>query len=154
MMKHILFAIALVCLISACSEEFLLERKEDKLIGRWEIEKVFYKSDHALFRDNITEDYRNDIMEFHGDYTAEYYDYSVNTVFPGDWQIHLDRDSYYTDDGNGSNTEYFIDAVFYEMFPDGDFSFFGSIDRLNKNKLDFEARDRRGTYTFKLCRRD
>jgi hypothetical protein len=153
MMKYLLFFAGIALLASGCSEEYLLERKEDKLTGAWEIEKVFYKSDRALFRDNVTDEYRYDVIEFYSDYTAEYFDYSLNVVFPGDWLIRLDRDNYYTEDGSGSNMEYFIDAVFYDMFPEGDFAFFGSIDRLNKNSLNFEARDRRGTYTFKLCRR-
>lgn len=152
-MKNLLFAAGLLFFASGCSEEYLLEREEDKLIGTWEIEKVFYKSDHALFRDNITSEYADDIVEFYNDFSATYYDYSINTVFPGDWRLILDRDTYSSDSGGGSNIEFFIDVVFYDMLFGEDFSFFGSIDRLNKNRLEFDARDRRGTYTFKLCRR-
>jgi hypothetical protein len=149
MVKQLLLLLCVPLLTVSCSEEYLLERKEDKIIGRWEFEKVYYKADNALFRDNITAEYRDDIIEFFGDYTAVYDDYSLNTVFPGDWQIILDRDTY---DG-GSNLEFFVDAVFYGFFQGEDFALFGSIDKLNKSKLQLEARDRRGTYTFKLCRR-
>lgn len=149
MVKKLLFLVGLPLLMVSCSEEYLLERKEDKIIGRWEFEKVYYKADNALFRDNITYEYRNDVMEFFGDYTAIYDDYSLNTVFSGDWQIILDRDYY----DNGSNIEFFVDAVFYNFFQGEDFAVFGSIDKLNKNKMQLEARDRRGTYTYKLCRR-
>ena len=149
MVKQLLLLLSLPLLTVSCSEEYFLDRKEDKIIGRWEFEKVYYKADNALFRDNITSEYRYDIIEFYGDYTAAYDDYSLNTVFPGDWRIILDRDVY---DG-GSNLEFFVDAVFYDFFQGEDFDLFGSIDKLNKNKLQLEARDRRGTYTFKLCRR-
>jgi hypothetical protein len=121
------------------------------LIGAWEFEKAFYKKDNALFRDNITGEYADDLMEFYGDYTAAYFDYSTGIVYPGDWQILTDRD--YSYDSDGSNIEFFIDAVFRDVLPEGDFAFFGSIDRLNNDKLVFEARDRRGAYTFKLCKR-
>jgi len=148
-----LIAACITMLVAGCSEEYLLERKEDKLVGTWEFEKAFYKADHALFRNNITSDYRDDILEFYGDYSAVYIDYSLNTAFPGYWQIILDKDYYHTEDGSGQNVEFFIDVVFYDLVQGDDFAFFGSIDRLNKDKLHFEARDRRGTYTFKLCRR-
>lgn len=152
-MKQFLLYATVVFLASGCSEQYWLERKEDKLIGTWEFEKAFYKADNALFRDNITNEYADDIIEFYGDYTADYIDYSLNTTFPGDWEIILDKDYYYTEDGGSLNNEYFIDAVFYDGLAGEDFEFFGSIDRLNNNRLQFEARDRRGTYTFRLCRR-
>lgn len=152
-MKHLLLYASLVVLASACSEEYLLERKEDKLIGTWEFEKAFYQADNALFRDNITGEYQDDIIEFYGDYTAIYVDNSLNAVFPGDWRIILDKDYYQTDNGGASDIEFFIDAVFFDGLAGEDFEFFGSIDRLNKDRLQFEARDRRGTYAFKLCRR-
>jgi hypothetical protein len=80
-------------------------------------------------------------------------DVSLNAVFPGDWQILLDRDLYVTGEDSGQNVEYFIDVLFYDMLAGEDFAFFGSIDRLNNNTLRFEAHDRHGTYTFKLCKR-
>ncbi len=152
-MKRLLLYTLLVFIASSCSEEYLLERKEDKLIGTWEFEKAFYQADNKLFRDDITRDYRDDIIEFYGDYTAAYVDYSLNAVFPGDWQIILDKDYYQTEDSSGLDLEFFIDAVFFDGLAGEDFEFFGSIDRLNKDVLKFEARDRRGTYTFRLCRR-
>lgn len=153
MVKQALLLLSLTILTFSCSEEYLLERKEDKIIGRWEFEKVYYKPDHALFRDNITGAYQDDVIEFFGDYSAIYDDYSLRAIFPGDWQIILDRDTYQTGDGSGSDLEFFVDAVFYDFLQGEDFALFGSIDKLNKSKLQFEARDRRGTYTFKLCRR-
>jgi hypothetical protein len=153
MMKLILLCSLGIVVLSGCSDDYLLDRKEDKLIGTWEFEKAFYKSDRALFRDNITNEYQDDLMIFYGDYAADYVDYSLNTVFPGEWRILLDRDIYYTEDGSSGGVEFFIDALFYDAMQGEDFAFFGSIDRLNNNRLQFEARDRDGTYTFKLCKR-
>lgn len=141
----IAFTVLLAC---GCSEQFYLERKEDKLLGAWEFEKVFYHADGHLFRDNITHEYAYDIIEFYDDYTAIYDDYSLGRIFPGEWQMILDKDS----NSEGSNREYFVDAVFFGMFQNEDFALFGSIDRLNRNKLHLEARDRYGCYTFKLRR--
>jgi hypothetical protein len=148
MNRFILLLIPVALVTSSCSEEFLLERKEDKLIGTWEFEKVTYKSDGKLFSDNITDEYRNDIIEFYDDYTAIYDDYSLSTAYPGDWLVRLDHD--YSSDG--SSTEYFVDVLFYGMMQGEDFGIFGSIDRLGKYKLHLEATDRRGTYVFKLRR--
>ena len=92
MHRALLFTcLSLAFLVTGCSDEFYLERQEDKIIGAWEFEKVFYKADNALFRDNITGDYANDIIEFYDDYTAIYDDYSLGKVYPGDWLIRLKK---------------------------------------------------------------
>ena len=148
-MKSYLPVFACLVLVS-CSEEYLLERKEDKLIGVWEFECVYYRPDNALFRDNVSSEFEHDIIEFLGDYTAYYDDYSLGVVFPGDWIIRTDYD--YAIDGGGG-TEFFVDAMFYGMFQDEDFGLFGSIDRLNNRTMRLEGRDRRGTYTYHLVRR-
>ncbi len=130
-MRIILLIFGLALLLGSCSKEYQIRHKEDRIIGAWEFEKVFYKKDHALFRDDITHEYRHDIVEFFPDYTAIY-------------------DDYYYDEG--SDLEFFIDAVFYDFVNGEDFKLFGSIDRLNRQKLHLEAHDRRGKFTFKLRR--
>ena len=153
MKKYMLPLLGVAILFTSCSDEYLLERKEDKIIGTWEFEKAHYKADRSLFRDNITDEYADDLIVFYGDYVAEYADASLNAVFPGEWRILLDRDIYYTNEETSGNVEFFIDATFFDMLAGEDFEFFGSIDRLDRNVLKFEARDRDGTYTFRLCRR-
>jgi hypothetical protein len=148
MQRLLLILISFAILSSGCSEEFLLERKEDKLIGAWEFEKVTYKEYGRLFAENVTVDYHNDIIEFYDDYSAIYDDFSLSTIYPGDWLIRLDRDN----TSDGSSTEYFVDVLFYGMMQGEDFGIFGSIDRLGKHKLHLEAYDSRGEYTFKLRR--
>lgn len=154
MRNYVLLLVACTVIVcSSCSDEYFLERKEDKIVGTWEFEKAFYKEDGSLFRDNITHQYADDQVNFYGDYFAEYVDASLNTVFPGEWQILLDQDIYFTDDQTSRNLEFFIDATFFDLVAGEEFTFFGSIDRLDRNVLRFEASDRDGTYTFKLCRR-
>ena len=59
-MKKLLLPLVLFTLVlGACSKEYIIERKEDKIIGAWEIDKVFYKKDFALFRDDISYQFRN-----------------------------------------------------------------------------------------------
>ena len=148
-MRTILLIFGLALLLGSCSKEYQIRHKEDRIIGAWEFEKVFYKKDHALFRDDITHEYRHDIVEFFPDYTAIYDDYSLGAIFDGDWILIVDDDYYYDE---GSDLEFFIDAVFYDFVHGEDFKLFGSIDRLNRHKLHLEAHDRRGKFTFKLRR--
>lgn len=144
MNRHILILLAALFLVTACTKEGIIRRKEDKLTGAWEFEKVFYKRDNALFRDNITDEYANDIVEFFSDYSAIYDDASLRSVFDGEWSLIVDEDF--------DDLEFFVDAVFFDFVNREDFFMFGSIDKLNRNKLNLEASDNRGTFTFKLRR--
>ncbi len=144
----LLYVMLVIVALGSCTKEARLRKKEDRLIGVWEFEKVTYKKDFALFRKNITHEYRHDIVEFFPDYSAVYDDYSLRAVFYGDWNIFIDEDYY----GEDNDLEFFVDAVFYDFLNHEDFYLYGSIDRLNRNKLNFEASDSRGTYTFKLRR--
>lgn len=150
MKKILLFCVAITLLLSACSKEGIIRRKEDRLIGAWEFEKVTYKADRDLFRDNITSEYANDVIEFFPDYTAIYDDYSLRAVFDGEWSLIVDEDDIF--DGSNSDLEFFVDAVFFDFLNRQDFALFGSIDRLNRNKLNLEGSDRYGRYWFKLRR--
>ena len=123
-------------------------RKEDRLIGAWEFDKVFYKRFNAIFRDNITDQYANDIVEFLPNRSALYDDYDLNAVFDGAWNLLVEDDLY---DGD-NDLEFFVDAVFYDFVNNEDFFLSGGIDRLNRNRLHFRAEDRRGRFTFRLRR--
>jgi len=152
MKKSFTYFLACCLLATACSKDFRIRRKEDKLIGSWQFEKVYYKRDNALFRDNITDEFDGDIIEFFPNYGALYDDVSLRATFQGDWQIYADKDVYYTDDGSDSEWEFFLDMCFDDFIAGDSFCYFGSICRLNQNKLTIEAEDRRGKYTFKLRR--
>ena len=152
MAKQLLCALVLLLLMTSCSTQWYLERKEDRIIGAWAFEKVTYKKEWALFADNITSEYSGDVIEFFGDYTAIYEDRSLGEYFDGDWEIIVDKDYVYTDDGGSSDTEFFVDAIFFDFVNGEDFRIFGSIDRLNDNRLILEAFDAHGRYRFKLFR--
>ncbi len=149
-MKNLLLLALSLLFVSACTKEGIIRRKENKLIGAWQFEKVFFKKHGALFRDNITHEFTHDIIEFFPDYTAIYDDYSLQAIFQGEWHLIIDEDDVY--DNSNSDLEFFIDAVFFDFLNREDFYVFGSIDRLNRNKLNLEGSDRTGKYTFKLRR--
>jgi hypothetical protein len=137
-------------MFTACSLDYLIDRKEDKIIGTWEFDKVTYKKDNALFRKDITHQYRNDIIQFFPDYSAVYDDYSLNAIFDGWWSVIVDEDICCEGGEIHSDREFFLDAVFYDFLNGEDFYLFGSIDRVNNRKMHLEAFDNHGKYIFKL----
>lgn len=148
-MKKLLLPLVLFALIlGACSKEYIIERKEDKIIGAWEIDKVFYKKDFALFRDDISYQFRNDIVEFFPNYEAIYDDFSLEAVFDGAWSLIVDEERCC----DNSDLEFFLDAYFYDFVNREEFGLFGQITRLTRERLHFESHDRKGQYTYKLRR--
>ncbi|GAA5034305.1 hypothetical protein GCM10011506_27540 [Marivirga lumbricoides] len=139
----LLFVFAGFCLVFSCSDEEILDRKEDKITGTWYFDKAFYKTDHALFRTNVIEDYAGDFITFYPDYTAIYEDRSLNAVFDGDWSLFLDR----YDDGEKIFT---MEMIFYDYVNRSDFVYFGEMTRISRNNITLKVRDDRGEYTFKL----
>ncbi len=148
MKNFLLLGTLFVLMLTACTKEGRILRKEDRLIGAWEFDKVLFKGHNALFRDNITDEYRNDVVEFLPDYGAIYDDFDLGVLFDGTWTIFVEDNLY---DGD-RDLEFIVDAVFYDFVNNEDFFLFGGIDRLNRNKLHFEAEDRSGRYTFRLRR--
>ncbi|MBX2815170.1 MAG: hypothetical protein KTR24_04205 [Saprospiraceae bacterium] len=146
------WVIVLVFLISSCTKEGAILRREDKLVGAWEIEKVTYKRDVALFATDVTDDYMGDIMEFFPDFTAIYDDYSLGEVFDGDWRLLYEEDAFWSEDAEISDLDFHLDATFYDHQVDEEFYFFGDINRLGRNKLHFDMLDRRGEFRFRLRR--
>lgn len=151
-MKHtisILFSLT-VFVLSSCSNEALLNRRENRLIGTWEFDKVSFKEDGALFRDNLTDDYEGDLIEFFPNYTALYDDASLNAIFEGDWNLYLDRNA----DGDDSDAEYFLDMIFYDDINREEFSYFTNATRLTNNNMTLIASTRAGQFRFKLDKVD
>jgi hypothetical protein len=147
MKRTILFSLAVIFLLSGCSPEQRLERKEDRLIGAWTFEKAFYNEDGALFRDNVIRDFEGDIIEFLPDFSCIYDDYSLRYAFWGDWIMHFDR-GYYDDE---PDIDFFLDMTFFDNGRVA-FSYFSSVTLLTNNRLNLRVHDRRGVYIFKLRR--
>lgn len=142
-----MFVLAALFLLSGCTADYRLERKEDKLIGAWTFEKAFYNEDGALFRDNVIRDFEGDIIEFFPDYSVVYDDYSLRYAFWGDWLMYYERSNY----DNEPDVEFYLDMTFFDNGRVA-FSYFSSVTLLTSNKLHLRVHDRGGVYTFKLRR--
>ncbi|MBK6265982.1 hypothetical protein JKA74_13145 [Marivirga sp. S37H4] len=129
--------------LASCSDEEILDRKEDKITGTWYFKKAFYKADYALFRNNIMDDYRGDYITFYPDYSALYDDSSMNAIFDGFWTLFLDR---YENDDRVFNFE----MSFYDHINGTDFIYYGELTRLSRNSFHMVVDDGQGEYTFKL----
>ncbi len=144
-MKKLLFAFLAILLLWGCSNDFLLDRKEDRLIGAWEFERAWFKEDGDLFRDNINAEFDGDVVEFFPNGRALYDDYSLRAVFEGEWELYLDRF-----DDNESDAEFFLDMFFYDYINNADFSYFTNAITLTNNRMTLIADTRSGSYKFKL----
>lgn len=142
-----IFTLSLLSLfLVSCSLDFQLDRREDRLVGRWAFDRAFFKDNGALFRDNIYNEFAGDIIEFYPDFEASYEDASERFTYWGDWEIFAQRG------GGDEDTEFFLDMYFYDDRGFESFSYIGEVRRLSRNVLRIEAYDRFGEYSFRLVR--
>ena len=146
MKKGIILLVSAIIILSSCSNEALLDRKEDRLLGAWEFENASFKEDGDLFRDNINEEFEGDVVEFFRDGTALYDDFSLNAVFDGTWILQLDR----FDDNGESDAEFFLDMTFFDFIDGTEFSYFTNAITLTHNRMTLIANTRSGEYRFRL----
>lgn len=148
-MKHLHYfgLVFLALLVSSCSDDAILDRREDRITGTWYFDRAFYKRDNALFRNNVISDYEGDFITFYPDYGAVYDDSSLNTIFDGTWSLFLDR---YNDGEKIFNLE----MIFYDDVNGVEFSYYGELTRFSRNNITLEVHDGRGVYTFKLDKLD
>lgn len=149
-MKKMIFLLVAVFVttVFSCSDYARLDRKEDRLIGAWEFDRAFYRNDWDLFRDDVYDDFRGDIIEFYGDYSAIYDDASEGILYDGDWVMFFERE-YFDDD---SDVEFYLDMNFWDPETGETFSYFTSVTLLTRNKLNLRAHTRNGVFIFKLRR--
>ncbi|MGB3801889.1 MAG: hypothetical protein WA952_18870 [Lewinella sp.] len=131
-----LFPLWLLLLISSCSIEDRIERREDRLLGMWQIDRATFKDDNALFRDNVTSEFRGDIVTFLPDNTL-LYETGAGALFDGFWVISAVRD---LDD----DVEFTLDADFFDDRARPAFQWLGTIDRLSGNSLNVTVFERGG----------
>jgi len=140
-MKYLLaFTISTVFLLTGCSIEDRIERREDRLLGTWEIQRAVFDEDGALFNDNITEDFAGDRVTFLRGGRLEYVT-GNGQFFEGTWFIDALRD---LDD----DLEFTIDADFF----DGRrlaFRWVGTISRLTRNDFNLNVSEVDGTLRMK-----
>ena len=135
-------------LMISCSEEELVQRREDKIFGTWTYQRAFFKGRNALFRDDITHLYKDDIITFHTDYTCTYDDAGRRSVYEGDWFVTLEVFT----DPDGTENVYFLDAFFYGAQPEDDFGYYAEIEWLTQNNMTISYQTDDGEYTYKLDR--
>ena len=149
-MPRVLFVLLIFLIsFSSCSLEARLDRKEDRLVGRWVFHKAWYKDNNALFRDNIFNEFAGDIVEFYYDYEASYDDASRRQFYWGEWDIFAQRERRDDDD-----IDFFLDMYFFDDRGFESFSYIGECTLLTRNKLHIRAYDRGGEYIFRLRRVD
>lgn len=149
-MKKLSFLLLMVIVISSCTDRGRLERREDRIEGRWYFDRAFYKGDFVLFRENLMDAYRGDEITFYEDGFAEYYDASLNAYFDGDWFLTLSKTQYH----DGNERIYTLDMEFLDHIHREKFSFYSTATRIGFNNLNLEVYDDYGFYTFKLNRVD
>lgn len=138
-MKNLPLFIASFLLLFAtgCSIQDRIERREDRLLGTWEIDRATFDEDGALFNNNITDDFRGDRITFLRNGRLEYVT-GDGRFFAGTWFIDALRD---LDD----DLEFTIDADFFA--PDGFLAFrwLGTISRLTNNNFNLNVSEIDGT---------
>lgn len=141
-------ALLAVVLFTACSDDFILDRREDRLIGDWRIEKAFYRENGDVFRENVLDEYENDVISFFRNYEAQYDDVSRRELYGGNWELILDRGFFDDED----DREFFLDLIFFDRFGRPAFDFNGEVIHLTNERLHIRVNDRSGTYLYKLRR--
>lgn len=135
--KYLTFFIGLF-LITSCTTEDLIERREDRLIGSWEIDRARFDEDNEFFSDNIINEYRGDELTFFEDGTLEYLE-DNGELFIGTWYIDAIRNS-----SNDDGTLFTLDADFYDIDGNLVFRWLGDIDRLTYRNFNISISDRDG----------
>ncbi|MFZ9046117.1 MAG: hypothetical protein ACO2ZZ_09625 [Cyclobacteriaceae bacterium] len=143
----LLASVASLLFLIGCSEEELINRREEKIIGSWTFEKAYFTGRSALFRDDISHLHENDLIIFNSDFTASYDDQGQRLVFDGDWFVVLETFT----GPDGVENVYFLDALFYTGGRQrADFGFYAEIEWLTQNKMTITFIDEDGEYRYKL----
>lgn len=141
-MRILLACTALLCLlISGCSVESQLERREDRLLGTWVIERATFNEDGALFNDNITDQFRGDRITFLPNGQLEYVT-GDGRFFGGVWFLDALRD---LDD----DLEFTLDADFFDAAGFLAFRWVGTVDRLTDNNFNINVAEVDGILRLK-----
>lgn len=143
----LLFFSAMIVLCSACTDEYRLERKEDRLYGAWIFESASFKENGDLFRENRDSEFVGDIIEFYRDYTASFDDRRDRTIYPGNWELILDRATF---DGENDN-EFFLDMDFFDRGRPV-MTYLCGVNNLTWERMNLRANVRGGVYYFRLRR--
>lgn len=144
--QSLLVLFSLTLIITSCSLEDRIERREERIMGAWRIDKAWYKSDRALFRRNVRDEFGEDIIRFFDNYEAVYEDWRTGELFFGDWTI----SAYRGDD----DIDFLLDMEFYDDRGRLYEAFLSNVTQLTRQKLNITVHEPSGVYTFRLRRFD
>lgn len=133
----LVLTVSTLFLATGCSIEDRIERREDRLLGTWVIDRASFDEDGALFNQNITNEFSGDRVTFFPNNTLEYVTGS-GAVFGGVWFIDALRD---LDD----DVEFTIDADFFNGNGSLAFRWVGTIQRLTNNNFNLNVAEVDGT---------
>jgi hypothetical protein len=141
-MKYLSTLFALTILLSTgCSIQDRVERREDRLLGTWIIERASFNENGVLFNRNVTDEFAGDRITFLRNGRLEYLT-GDGRFFVGTWFIDALRD---LDD----DLEFTIDADFFDGAGFLAFRWIGTIDRLTQNNFNINVAEVDGTLRLK-----
>ncbi|MEM9928368.1 MAG: hypothetical protein AAF840_00990 [Bacteroidota bacterium] len=144
-MKYLFVLLPLTCfLLSGCSIEDRINRREDRLLGTWIIQRASFNEDGALFNNNVTDEFRGDRITFYRNGEVEYLT-GDGRFFVGTWFIDALRD---LDD----DLEFTMDADFFNARGFLAFRWVGTITRLNRNNFNINVAEVDGVLRLKWDR--
>lgn len=131
-MKYLyaIFAFGLL-FATGCSLEDRIERREDRLLGTWVLDRATFDEDGALFNSNVTDEFAGDRITFLRNGQVEYLT-GDGRFFVGTWFIDALRD---LDD----DTEFTLDADFFDNRGFLAFRWVGTINRLTRNNFNINV---------------
>ena len=144
-----LFLLTLLLFTAGCSLEERIERREDRLVGTWVIDRARFDEPGDLFRDNLDDELRGDVLTFFADGSV-FYEARDGFDFDGFWRITAVREQA---DGE-RDVEFFLDAEFFR--PSGAFAFawIGVITKLTNNNFNLTVQEPGGSLILRLDRLD
>ncbi|MEM6397965.1 MAG: hypothetical protein AAF741_16565 [Bacteroidota bacterium] len=126
-MKHLPFFL-LILILGSCSLEERIERREDRLMGEWLMDRATFRNRGGIFFEDITSDFRRDEVQFLSDFSLLYRT-GDGEVFDGAWRITT------VDAGAEEGIEFIIDAEFYDVNNELAFTWVAEIERLDRRRL-------------------
>ncbi|MEM6879070.1 MAG: hypothetical protein AAFY36_13870 [Bacteroidota bacterium] len=126
-MKYLpLFLIALF--VSSCTLEERIERREDRLMGEWLLDRATFRNRGGVFFNDISDEFSRDRVTFFSDFTLTYIA-GNGEIFDGAWRISTIEPR--GDDGR----EFILDAEFYDLDNRLAFTWVALIERLDRRRL-------------------
>lgn len=151
-MRAVLFIFCIIA-TSSCTDDWRLERKEDRLYGVWTIEEAWFRENGNLFRESVRREFVGDRVEFYGDYEGVYSDFSTRQYYPSIWRLDLIRERRFDRDGTrNDDVEFYLLIDFFNKFGEVEFSWDAEVNCLTYDKLNIRVNDSTGVFTFKLRR--